>query len=54
MNYKMSKKIGLVLGGSYTVMTTLWNKQADETKTNDAHVIVFRDKKSLTNGLKAR
>ncbi len=48
--YVINKKIGLFMGGSYSY-DNLWNKQADETKTNDAHVIVFRDKMSPTNGL---
>lgn len=50
LNYKMSKKIGLVLGGNYSY-DNAWNKQTDETKTNDAHTIVFRDEASATNGL---
>jgi hypothetical protein len=50
LNYAINKKIGLFMGGSYSY-DNLWNKQADETKTNDAHVIVFRDKMSATNEL---
>jgi hypothetical protein len=50
LNYKVNKKIGLFLGGSYSY-DNLWNKQTDETKTDDAHVIVFRDKYSPANGL---
>lgn len=50
LNYGLSKIIGLYLGGSYSY-DNLWNKGTDETITNDAHVIVFKDKATPENGL---
>lgn len=50
LNYGLSKKIGIYLGGSYSYDNT-WNKSTDETLTNDMHTIVFRDKASSSNGL---
>jgi opacity protein-like surface antigen len=48
--YRLKTNISILLGYSYSY-DNLWNKQTDETTTNDAHVIVFRDKASTTNGL---
>ena len=50
LNYRISKKIGLYLGGSYTY-DNAWGKKTDETKTNDPHVIVFVDEAGPENGL---
>jgi hypothetical protein len=50
LNYRVSKRIGLYLGGSYSY-DNVWNKQTDETVTNDEHTIVFRDKANAANGL---
>jgi hypothetical protein len=50
LNYRINRTIGLYLGGSYSYDNT-WNKQTDETVTNDEHTIVFRDKANATNGL---
>jgi hypothetical protein len=50
LNYRISRKIGLYLGGSYSYDNT-WSKQTNETITHDEHTIVFRDKANATNGL---
>ena len=50
MNYEVSRKIGLYLGGSYSY-DNAWGKRTDETKTNDPHVIVFVDKAGSDNNL---
>lgn len=50
LNYRVSKKIGLYLGGSYSY-DNAWGKKTDETKTNDPHVIVFVDEAGAENGL---
>lgn len=50
LNYNIKKTLGLYLGYSYNY-DNVWNKQTDESTPQDAHVIVFRDKKSDTNGL---
>lgn len=48
--YRLKPNLSLFAGGSYNY-DNLWNKLTDETTPNDAHVIVFRDKASSTNGL---
>lgn len=50
LNYKLNNRLGLYIGGSYSYDNT-WNKKTDETKTDDPHTIVFRDKANSTNGL---
>ncbi|MCI0448864.1 MAG: hypothetical protein L0Y79_03640 [Chlorobi bacterium] len=50
LNYRFKKTLGMFLGYSYSY-DNLWNRQTDEKTPNDAHVIVFRDKASPTNGL---
>jgi len=50
LNYRFKKALGMYLGYSYS-FDNLWNRQTDEKTPNDAHVIVFRDKASPTNGL---
>jgi len=50
LNYRVSKKIGLYLGGSYSY-DNAWGKRTDEVKTNDPHVIVFVDKAGPDNSL---
>jgi hypothetical protein len=50
LNYRVSKKIGLFLGGSYSY-DNAWGKSTEETSTHDPHVIVFVDKKSPENNL---
>lgn len=50
VNYNIKKTLGMYLGYSYSY-DNLWGKQTEESTPNDAHVIVFRDKKSDTNGL---
>ena len=50
LNYKLSKKLGLYFGGSYSY-DNAWNKKSDDTKTNDIHTIVLMDEASPTNGL---
>jgi hypothetical protein len=50
MNYRVSGKIGLYLGGSYSY-DNAWGKRTDETKTNDLHTIVFVDKAGPDNNL---
>ncbi len=50
LNFKLNKKLGLYIGGSYSYDNT-WNKKTDDTKTDDPHTIVFRDKASSANGL---
>jgi hypothetical protein len=51
LNYKFKKTLGMYLGYTYNY-DNLWNKQeAEETPEHEPHVIVFRDKKSETNGL---
>jgi hypothetical protein len=51
LNYGVTKKIGMYLGGSYSY-DNCWNKGTEETPTNDAHVIVFKDKATPENGLR--
>lgn len=50
LNYSFKRTLGMYLGYSYNY-DNLWSRQTEETTPNDAHVIVFRDKKSETNGL---
>jgi hypothetical protein len=50
MNYKISPKIGIYLGGSYSFDNS-WNRQTDPSTPVDAHVIVFNDAAGSTNGL---
>ena len=50
LNYEVKKNIALHLGYSYSY-DNLWSRQTEETTPVDDHVIVFRDKKSDTNGL---
>jgi hypothetical protein len=50
LNYAFKKTLGIYLGYSYS-FDNLWNKQTDESTPQDAHVIVFRDEASATNGL---
>lgn len=50
LNYAFKRTIGMYLGYSYNY-DNLWDKQTNETTPQDAHVVVFRDKKSETNGL---
>jgi hypothetical protein len=50
LNYAFKKTLGMYLGYSYSY-DNLWGKQTDEKTPEDAHVIVFRDEASATNGL---
>jgi hypothetical protein len=50
LNYDINKKVGLFWGYTYSYDNT-WGKQTEEVTPVDDHVIVFRDKKSETNGL---
>jgi hypothetical protein len=50
LNYSIKKTFGMYLGYSYNY-DNLWNRQTDEKTPEDAHVIVFRDMASETNGL---
>ncbi len=50
LNYDINKTVGLYWGYTYTYDNS-WGKQSEETTPVDAHVIVFRDKASPTNGL---
>lgn len=50
LNYRVSKKIGLFIGGSYSYDNT-WGKSSDETNTNFHHVILFVDKAAPDNNL---
>lgn len=48
--FRIKNTIDIFAGYSYT-FDNVWNRQTGDTTPNDAHVIVFRDKKSITNGL---
>lgn len=48
--FRIKSTIDMFAGYSYT-FDNVWNRQTDENSPNDAHVIVFRDAKSSTNGL---
>lgn len=50
LNFAFKKTLGMYLDYSYTY-DNLWSKQTEESTPQDAHVIVFRDKGSATNGL---
>jgi hypothetical protein len=50
LNYGINKTLGLFWGYTYTY-DNAWGKETAEVTPVDAHVIVFRDKKSSTNGL---
>ncbi len=50
LNYAFKKTLGMYCGYSYNY-DNLWSRQTDESTPQDAHVIVFRDKASATNGL---
>lgn len=50
LNYSFKRTLGMYLGYSYNY-NNVWNRQTEESTPQDAHVIVFRDKKSETNGL---
>jgi hypothetical protein len=53
INYLLNKKIGLMMGYSYTY-DNLWNKQTEEVNVSDPQglTISLRDKASQSNGLK--
>lgn len=48
--FRVKNTIDMFAGYSYT-FDNVWNRQTEETTPIDAHVIVFRDKKSSANGL---
>lgn len=48
--FKVKSTIDMFAGYSYT-FENAWNRQTGEETPEDAHVIVFRDAKSPTNGL---
>jgi hypothetical protein len=50
VNFSFKKTLGMYAGYSYNY-DNLWGRQPDENTPNDAHVIVFRDEASPTNGL---
>ncbi len=48
--FRVKSTIDMFAGYSYT-FDNVWSRETNESTPNDAHVLVFRDKKSSTNGL---